>query len=243
MEMKTADVRRAAIVGGAMLYDASRAGNATAELFEAEQWFARRKASHARAGRGLTLFLDHGTEHWVLRHYHRGGMVAALLADRYFWTGEARARPFREWRLLRDMHAQGLPVPAPVAARYVRSGLVYRGDLITERIIEAPPLSVWLERGRLEREAWHAIGACVRRFHDWGVDHADLNAHNILIDDVGTVWIIDFDRGERRPAGAWRAGNLARLRRSLEKVSRALPADRFGTQDWEALIEGYGPAR
>lgn len=234
-----ADVRRAPTVGGAMLYDASRAGNATAELFDADYWYTRRAATHARAGRGLTLFIDDGMRHWVLRHYRRGGLVAALFRDRYLWTGEARTRPFREWRLLANLHAEGLPVPAPVAARYRRVGLAYRGDLITERIIDAQPLSSRLERAPVSTSVWNAIGACLRRFHDRGVCHADLNAHNILVDAHGTVWLIDFDRGRRRAPGAWQAGNLARLRRSLDKVSRNLPAGRFGDSAWRALLDAY----
>jgi hypothetical protein len=30
-----------------------------------------------------------------------------------------------------------------------------------------------------------------------------------------------------------------RLRRSLEKVTWALPAERFGESDWYALLDGY----
>jgi hypothetical protein len=55
-------------------------------------------------------------------------------AGRYLWTGEDRTRAFREWRLLHDLHAAALPVPAPVAARYHRHGPAYVADLITERI-------------------------------------------------------------------------------------------------------------
>ena len=37
----------------------------------------------------------------------------------------------------------------------------------------------------------------------------------------------------------WRDANLVRLRRSLEKVTWALPAERFGEADWYALLDGY----
>jgi 3-deoxy-D-manno-octulosonic acid kinase len=222
-----------------MLYDASRVSNASAEIFEPEYWQSRRAVSRALAGRGLTLFIDYGGRHWVLRHYHRGGRVAALLGDRYLWTGESRARPMREWRLMSELRAEGLPVPAPVAARYVREGLFYRGDLITERIIDALPLSGWLDRGGVALTHWRAVGACIRHFHERGVCHADLNAHNILLDKAGAVSLIDFDRGTRREHGEWQQKNLARLRRSLVKIGKALPRGRFGEPEWHALSQGY----
>lgn len=226
-----------------MLYDASRVGNATPELFEPEYWQSRRAVSRALAGRGLTLFVEYGGRQWVLRHYRRGGWAAALLGDRYLWTGEARSRPMREWRLMSELRAEGLPVPAPVAARYVRAGLFYRGDLITERIVDALPLSGWLERGAVALTHWLAVGACIRRFHASGVCHADLNAHNILLDQAGDVSLIDFDRGTRREPGEWQRANLVRLHRSLRKISAAMPRGRFGEPEWHALIQGYASGR
>jgi RIO-like serine/threonine protein kinase len=74
------------------------------------------------------------------------------------------------------------------------------------------------------------------------VDHADLNAHNVLIDGAGTIGIIDFDRGAVRRDGRWKRGNLERLRRSLHKIAVALPPHRFNVAMWTALIAGYGRA-
>ena len=74
-----------------------------------------------------------------------------------------------------------------------------------------------------------------------GVDHADLNAHNILLDSRGVVSVIDFDRGRVRERGAWTVHNLRRLHRSLAKISRQLPPDRFSGEAWECLLAGYGP--
>ena len=59
----------------------------------------------------------------------------------------------------------------------------------------------------------------IARFHRAGLDHADLNAHNILFDSNGRGWLIDFDRGVLRiPATHWRERNLKRLLRSLLKL-------------------------
>jgi tRNA A-37 threonylcarbamoyl transferase component Bud32 len=86
---------------------------------------------------------------------------------------------------------------------------------------------------------WRAIGSCIRQFHDARVCHADLNAHNILIDHAQRVFLIDFDRGKRRKAGSWRAANLARLKRSLEKITRDEPAGRFSTPKRTAIVQAY----
>jgi 3-deoxy-D-manno-octulosonic acid kinase len=192
------------------------------------------------AGRGSAWFLDCGARHWVLRHYRRGGFIARVSADRYFWAGESRVRAFAEYRLLARLIERGLPVPRPVGARYQRAGLRYRCDLITERVVGAAALSAELAGQALSDEAWRSIGAAIARLHQAGVDHADLNAHNILIDRRGAVSVIDFDRGRIRGAGPWRLRNLRRLRRSLEKVSRDLPPGRFYPQSWASLLAGYG---
>ena len=223
-----------------MLYDPSRAGNATPSLFDVDAWRAQGAITPTSAGRGSAFFISSGGRQWVLRHYRRGGWVARLTPDAYFWNGEARTRPFREWQLLRELHTAGLPVPAPVAAQYCRNGLTYRGDLITERIAHAQPLSALLRAGPLPTTAWNEIGRCIRRFHDAGVCHADLNAHNILLDESGCAHVIDFDRGSRRAPGRWHAANLARLRRSLLKICRELPSDRLDASVWQALAKGYG---
>jgi 3-deoxy-D-manno-octulosonic acid kinase len=239
----TTSARRAPTRNGAMLYDASRLSNADDSLFDLKSWLADAATQRTPGGRGGALFIEHAGQSWVLRHYQRGGFAARFSADRYFWTGERRTRAFREWQLLAELHAAGLPVPAPVAARYVRHGLTYSGDLITERIGDAQPLSVLLARAPLPGATWRAIGVCVRRLHDAGVWHADLNAHNILIAVDGAVSLIDFDRARRRSAdGGWREANLARLERSLHKICRELPAGRFTADDWSMLRSGYDSA-
>jgi 3-deoxy-D-manno-octulosonic acid kinase len=199
----------------------------------------------ASRGRGSAWFLDSGAHRWVLRHYRRGGLIAALLHDRYLWLGESRVRAFAEFELLEGLRALALAVPRPVAARYERRGLTYTCDLIMERI-DAAPLSLRLGEQSLAEEIWRRIGATIARLHRARVDHADLNAHNILIDAQGAVSVIDFDRGRLRAPGraARRAArrNLARLHRSLVKVARELPPDRFTPGTWSWLLAGYARA-
>ncbi len=236
--------QRIATSDGAMLADRACIGKlpdgATwASLFEPAFWAGRGELLEVSRGRGAAWFIASGARSWALRHFRRGGFIAHLLADRYVWVGEQRVRAFAEWRLLALLVQQGLPVPKPIAARYGRRALTYRCDLITQRLVDAHPLSVWLERGALDDTLWRGIGATIARFHAAGVDHADLNAHNILIDPNGHVSVIDFDRGRVRAPGPWTMRNLARLRRSLDKIARHLPGDRFPATAWRVCLAGY----
>jgi 3-deoxy-D-manno-octulosonic acid kinase len=226
-----------------MLSDPTCLGNlpeaAQESLFDPEFWRAREELVDVTGGRGSAWFIASGKRQWVLRHFRRGGFIARLSQDAYMWTGEDGVRAFAEWRLLELLTRRGLPVPQPVAARYQRTGVFYRCDLITQRIVDAHPLSAALEQGALAPPRWRTVGATVARLHGAGVDHADLNAHNILLGPQGVVSVIDFDRGRLRAPGTWTARNLQRLRRSLDKISRDLPSDRFSDGTWDWLLEGY----
>jgi len=232
------EVKRSAVAGGAMLYDTSRAGNLSAEWFDPAYWHKRGELEGGARGRGTSYFVRGEGRSYVLRHYRRGGLAARFLGDRYRFAGEEHTRPFAEWQLTYRLHRAGLPVPAPVAARYRQEGGSYTGDIITERLAVVGTLAECLATAALSVVTWVSIGRCLRRFHDLGVCHADLNAHNVLLSEEG-VYLVDFDRCQLRAPGMWRDANLVRLRRSLEKVTWALPADRFGEADWHALLDGY----
>jgi 3-deoxy-D-manno-octulosonic acid kinase len=232
------EVKRGALAGGAMLYDASRAGNLSADWFTPEYWQTQGAIESAPAGRGASYFASADGRRYVLRHYRRGGLARHLSADRYAWWGEEATRPFAEWQMTYTLHRAGLPVPAPIAARYRRRGPVYTGDLITERLATVGSLAECLRTGALSILTWVSIGRCIRRFHDFGVCHADLNAHNILLAE-DHVYLIDFDRSQLRGSGGlWRDANLVRLRRSLEKIAWGLPPERFAEADWHGLLDG-----
>jgi 3-deoxy-D-manno-octulosonic acid kinase len=235
--------QRIATATGVMLADPNGLGNAlqsaAESLFDPNYWSARGELTAASGGRGSAWFVGPASQPLVLRHYRRGGFIARLSEDRYWWLGEDRVRAFAEWRLLDYLVQRGLRVPKPVAAFYRRTGMTYRCDLITQLIPDAPPLSAALARSPLPESTWRAIGAALARLHGHGVDHADLNAHNILLDGNQAISVIDFDRGRLRTPGQWTLRNLRRLERSLAKISMSLPPDRFTPAAWEQLLAGY----
>jgi len=223
--------------------------------FDAEYWHRNNKIVGESIGRNTTWFIDPSNEladqsngeQWVLRHYYRGGLAAKLTADRFLFTHIKKTRAYREISLLSAMKSMGLPVPAIVAARVIRWGLFYSADLIMEKV-EGSDLVTLLKEKPLSEKTWGAIGATIAQFHKNGIYHADLNTHNILIQETKTGiknWLIDFDRCKQRnldgtiSGHSWQKKNLARLYRSLVKEKKLDSALNFEDQKWSELLKGY----
>jgi len=227
-----------------ILYDAELIENPTTSYFETESWRKRGALNGVAKGRGTTAFVHHAGQEYVLRHYRRGGLVSRFVEDRYFWSGLAQTRAWREWHLLAELRSRNLPVPQPVAARVLRSGLFYKADILMHRIPEAGTLADLLMGSAMTVSLWRGLGQTLRNFHVAGVFHADLNASNILLDRQENFHLIDFDRGcLREPQQRWQEANILRLRRSLEKfLGKAKKSQKsfyFGEADWQALLQGY----
>ena len=224
-----------------ILYDASLIEHPHAELFDIKVAQQRVDEQSLAEGRGHAVFFNHQGNDLVLKHYQRGGKIAMILGDEYFGIGCSNSRSFREWRLLHRMCEMELPVPLPVAASCVKHGVFYRADLITRQIKNVMTLADCLKQKECDEATWMATGACIRRFHDASVYHADLNARNILLSiESGDVYLIDFDKGSFRYLGeSWKRSNLARLQRSLVKFKSLNPGFHFSAENWGSLVQGY----
>lgn len=214
------------------------------DWFEPGFW-ADQATPVAHGGRGSAWFITSALGSWVLRHFSRGGLPGRVIRSRYLFLGHSKVRSVREYHLLEAMRAQGLPVPTPVAAFYERQGISYRAALIIEKLESSTPLMQFQQVG--DAALWRQTGQCIRRFHDHGVFHADLNANNILVSESGTaepqVYLIDFDRGyyhsDRSPSAPWKQANLARLERSLIKGTKEDLPETTRASLWESLMSGY----
>ena len=216
--------------GGAILFDATclrQAGMRGVDpLWFDPAWWGERAEAVGSGGRGAAWFVEGipsegGFGPAVLRHYLRGGFAARFSHNRFIWRGVGRIRSFDEFRLLRELLRRKLPVPRPIAAIYWREGLFYRAGILLERLQGVASLA---DRAAAVGSAapWEAAGQMIARIHRAGLDHADLNAHNLLFEDSGRGWVIDLDRSQLRiPATPWREANLARLQRSLLKLHGA----------------------
>jgi 3-deoxy-D-manno-octulosonic acid kinase len=226
---------------GVIVYDAGLFSRAEVtpgpEWFSPPWWEEQGLVESQKSGRGSALVLDTPVGKVVLRQYLRGGWAAKVVHSRYFFTGYGNSRPLMEFEVLGRAVELDLPVPKPVAAVCHRHGLGYSGALMTMEIRDAVPLERVM--GRMSPESWRDVGACIRKFHDHGIVHIDLTVRNILYQEGGGFFIIDFDRARIRP-GARRAfsANLKRLRRSLEKEW----TESMGNMEqlaWTQLLQGY----
>ena len=98
-----------------IVYDADRLVEPDCRLFDPEYWQEQGGLAGEAIGRGSAWFLDTPFGSAVLREYLRGGLVARISRDRYFFTGWEKTRPVAEFRILEQLSGEGLPVPEPIA--------------------------------------------------------------------------------------------------------------------------------
>ena len=218
-----------------MLIHPDYEGRVTEQWFNAASWGDRAQPVSS-GGRGGAWFLQAGDDRLVLREYRRGGLMAKFARYAYAFTREADVRSFAEFRLLNTLADLGLPVPRPAAAWYRKlSPIQYRASIIIERLENTSPLADLVPE--LDGDAWKGIGETIRRFHDAGVMHADLNCFNVLVRGE-EHFLIDFDKSRLVKGNAparWKEANLERFSRSLVKVAGESAREKV----WSYFMNGY----
>ena len=158
----------------------------------------------------------------VLRPYRRGGLIGRFNQSRYLGVVP---RPFRELRVGVALAAAGVPTPEVLGAavRWDAPG-VYRGAIVTRELWGAANLWRFLQQAPVAQRgvACAAAAAAIRRLHDAGALHPDLNLQNILVRRGAAgidAWIIDLD-GVRfaRVTARHRRAAFDRLCRSIRKL-------------------------
>jgi 3-deoxy-D-manno-octulosonic acid kinase len=222
------------------LYNENAIDNFTPQLLDSDYWQQQNSVIGSAQGRGTTWFVAYEHQQWVLRHYFRGGLIGKLIRDSYFFYTMEKTRALQEFNLLQYMQNLALPAPLPIACRVIRNGLFYRADLLSQRIVGASDLVALLSKSEIDANLWLKIGKTIAQFHQKGIYHHDLNAHNILIDGQDKVWLIDFDRAEKRAVNStWQQANMMRLLRSFRKEKQQLAQFNWQESDWQALCKGY----
>lgn len=221
------------------------------------------EAASAAPARGGTLGLACGDGRRVLvKALFRGGLPARLGGGFH-----GRRRLLAEMAALEEAGRRGVPTArlAFGASGVMKSGRVLP-ILATEEIEGALSLAGILASPSTDRDApgdrrraLEAAGAAVRRAHDLGLDHPDLNIGNVLMTRAGAprggepageepmgsrvgeealAYLIDLGPSRLGPAlqPARRGANLVRLYRSAEKH---LGEDPRRLRDAAAFLRGY----
>ena len=190
------------------------------------------------AGRGAVARLDLLGSRVVARRVRRGGLLGALAP----WLVLSPDRAVHEADLTLRARAASLPVPEPVGVVACRRGLLMDVLLVTREIAGVETSSAALAAANpAHRELLlSTIAAALRRAHDAGLVHTDLNLANILLSPAPSyaVSFVDLDRARWAEGGASmgeRFDGLARVARSGEKLL-GLPAE----QTLRDLIQHYG---
>jgi 3-deoxy-D-manno-octulosonic acid kinase len=201
----------------------------SAGLDEPSAWRRRLAAvPDAPAGRGATaaIVLASGLALRAKR-LRRGGLAAALWRGHFVGT----RRVLDNLRLPLEARRRGVATPAPVALLIERAGAgLVRAWLAVEEIEGASDLRSRIATGAPPTEG--ELGAAlrlVRRMHDAGVEHRDLNLGNLLVAGHGAsaAFVVDLDRARLHPGPlplALRRRALHRLERSYVKCCHPGPA-------------------
>jgi len=185
-------------------------------------------------GRGAhVLVRDHAGVPIRLRPLRHGGWLAGLTRDRFLRPGRA----MRELALSVELRARGIALAEPVAAIARRRRLVWRMVFASVDRPDALDGDAWLRSAPdapLRRAAAAELGRSLRRLHDAGVLHGDLQLRNLLVEPGGdtgpALTLIDLDHARRvaSPGPGDRMAELMRLARSAGKLGHQALLDRDG---------------
>jgi len=186
----------------------------------------------------VTVTID-GLPPMVARRSRRGGLMRFLLSELY--VGFA-PRPLHELVVNAAAYQRGLPVVEPLGAMVEMLGPgLYRGWFLTRALEGATLWNLLLNGGEaaVRRIALEQTRVIIKRLHDGGLYHADLNFHNLFVctgaEPIAVV-VLDLDKARLYPgplAPALRRRNFRRLGRS---ALRLVKAGAFLTPEEAALL-------
>lgn len=128
----------------------------------------------------------------TIKKYFRGGLIRYLNRQTHVRRGPTR--PQAEFDLLNRVREIGVNAPEPVA--YVIKGeLLYHGWLVTRKIVNSRSLAELCSLDPPKAEAaTRALVHQVSVLMNNHILHTDLHPGNVLVDQNGTAYILDFDK-------------------------------------------------
>lgn len=139
----------------------------------------------------------------VIKAYARGGLIHYINKEHYLRLGKARCQ--LEFEFMQKAGTAGVSVPEPIGFAS-RGGLVYKAWLITRAVLRHQTFAAVCQTDAdRARALMPAITNNICKLVAAKIHHVDLHPGNILIDETGTPYIIDFDRAH------WFSGSTTRL--------------------------------
>jgi len=180
----------------------------------------------------------------ILRRYQHGGVFGGFTGMLHLGL----SRALEELRVTARAEASGAPVPHVVClALWPAAGPFWSALIGTREERGARDLYEVLaasEDARARLPLLREVGSAVRKLHDAGVDHRDLQLHNILVaEEAGRhrIVVIDLDRAIYHSSGRLssrlRARSLGRLFRSA--VKNGLFRERVDRRELAAFMAAY----
>ena len=179
-------------------------------------------------GRGyITSTVIAGLGPVVIKHYRRGGILKLFTSNRYLHVGGLRPR--QEYEVLRWVRSAGVSAPEPLAF-VVKGGFFYRGWLVTQEIMNQESLARISMRDeeracRLIKRLTDQISILIKH----GIYHVDLHPGNVLVDDSGCVFLLDFDKACKWKGRRNRLRDLYICRWRRAVIKHGLPE---GLSEW-----------
>ncbi|MCB0318760.1 MAG: hypothetical protein KDD56_08375 [Bdellovibrionales bacterium] len=128
----------------------------------------------------------------VVKHYSRGGLLRRFIKDFYFRIG--KTRPEREYQLLKEVAQIGVLAPEPIAA-IKKGSLLYQGWLAMKELPSQLSLADYCLENDADIEApMHELTKQIDLLINNKIFHIDLHPGNAIVDQLGKVYVLDFDK-------------------------------------------------
>lgn len=181
-------------------------GDLLDQLFNLDWISTQAQELKTKGGRGQTLLFNLPLQslglssdpaesgHYCYRKYLRGGLIGKLISKKFFRFGSQSRRAHDEFVMLLQMRALGLPVPQPLVAQEKLGWLTVENAIIIEQVPNTQNLAEIMSQRALSEQEVSKIGTTLAQFFKYNIYHTDLNLRNILLDNQGRCFVIDFDK-------------------------------------------------